>query len=180
MISPMRTTFSNAGDDWDSGANILQSLNKAQVSLLPKVTKHSKQINRAKIFNPTKGKDLMMYYLLKSDWSILGELQLPRRRGALPRPQRLLGLLPGGELVLSFFISYIHHSPLFLSVLPFIITLFVITIQILSARTGCQRATPASLTSSEIFQLIPQFSVIFPSVCKRLLYKIFQYSRTFK
>ena len=114
MISPMRTTLSNAGDDWDSGANILQSLNKAQVSLHPKVTKHSKQINRAKIFNQTKGKDLMMYYILKSDWSILGELQLPCRRGSLPRPQRLLGLLPGGELVLSLFISYIHHSSLFL------------------------------------------------------------------
>ena len=113
MISPTRTTLSNAGDDWDSGANILQSLNKAQVSLLPKVTKHSKQINRAKILNQTKGKDLMMYYILKSDWSILGELHLPCRRGALPRPQRLLGLLPGGELVLSLFISYIHHSPFF-------------------------------------------------------------------
>ena len=105
--------MSNAGDDWDSGANILQSLNKAQVSLHPKVTKHSKQKNRAKIFNQTKGKDLMMYYILKSDWSILGELQLPCRRGALPRPQRLLGLLSGGELVISFFINYIHHSPFF-------------------------------------------------------------------
>ena len=100
MISPMRTTLSNAGDDWDSGANILQSLNKAQVSLLPKVTKHSKKIRKEKTL------------WWKSDWSTLGELQLPCRRGALPRPQRLLGLLPGGELVLSFFISYIHHSSL--------------------------------------------------------------------
>ena len=60
-----------SGKDWDAGANILQSLNQAQVRML----------NDGNIL-------LLLLKVLK------GELQLPGSRGTFPGSGELLGVLP--------------------------------------------------------------------------------------